>query len=59
MTTEETRQVASWAVGLAEEYNITITKMMQLYKAIRKHHGDIETRNLIEKGFLMKGEVGK
>lgn len=55
MTTEETRQVASWAVGLAEEYNITITKMMQLYKAISKHHGDIETRNLIEKGFLMKG----
>lgn len=56
MTQDEIGPISNWAVGVADEYGITITKLIQLYKAIRKHHGDIETRNLIEKGFAMKGE---
>ncbi|HHX62322.1 MAG TPA: hypothetical protein GX707_16665 [Epulopiscium sp.] len=56
MGQEEIGQVVDWAVMASDEYGITITKLMQVYKAMRKHHGDIETRNLIEKGFSMKGE---
>ena len=56
MTNEEMVSAVKWSVDVADEYRVPVSKVMQLYRAIRKHHGDIETRNLIEKGFSTKGE---
>ena len=57
MTQDEIGQVSDWAVKVSEEYGISVSRVTQLFKAVNKNFGADETRNIIEKGFILaRGE---
>ena len=53
MTNDEVAKVAIWAVDVADRYNIAITKVIEIFKAINRNHTDVDVaRNMVEEGFL-------
>lgn len=52
MHVDEIGPAIDWAVGVAEEYRVSVSTVTELYKATRKSHSMEETKNIIEKGFI-------
>lgn len=52
MTNDEVTKVTIWAVDIADRYNMQITKVIEIFKAMNKFHTDIETiKGMMEEGF--------
>lgn len=57
MKLEDIGPISAWAVKVSEEYGISVSRVTQLFKAVNKNFGADETRNIIEKGFILaRGE---
>ncbi|HHX61785.1 MAG TPA: hypothetical protein GX707_13940 [Epulopiscium sp.] len=53
MTNDEASKVAIWAVSIADKYNMQITKVIEIFKAINQFHEDVEVaKNKMEEGFI-------
>lgn len=53
MTNNEASKVAIWAVSIADKYNMKITKVVEVFKAINEFHRNIEVaKSITEEGFL-------
>ena len=52
MTHDEIAKTAIWAVDMGDKYNMQITKVIEIFKAMNKFHTDIETiKSMMEEGF--------
>lgn len=45
-----------WATNVSEEYGVALWRVLALFYAINKHHGMVETKNIIEKGLISRGQ---
>lgn len=55
MNTKQIR-ISDWASDVAQENNVPLWKVMQLFNAIHEFNSLDETKNIIEKGLIGRGK---